>query len=913
MSRVLAVTLSTLALTALSALEIRGAAIRIPNPESQIPAVAQQPDSVDVFVRRLEPIVQRADAMALIALLSSSASRNRAADFASTELLPGAAHVVVQERDRQALQGAPSGSGYRLMVDVFADFGGHARISTWRLDIARLGGAAGDREWAIQDEERISSVENVYRLALNTTKQFAARGLRLSSEDIDLTLADGSVFVSDIDSGTTALVLMGHGTMNFHPSPETERGQVKIFCGSEALDTGFGAAFIRINPVDFESLVAASQIQPVPVDSRELKRAQEVFRDESIKSFVIDLGDLSRDTWSLVPSGGDFIAEVRTRKYDSLTYAKSSSEAEDVTLFDRKRKHNIALYPSKEKLARRGAFYNEDDLLEYDILDYDVDISAYPDRQWIDGHAIMRVKVRSYGIGTMTIRLADPLTVQSIVSREYGRLFAVRVRNQNMVVVSLPTFVPKDTQMTLTINYSGRLEPQTPDRETVQAGQISEGDLPLMSAERNYLYSNRSFWYPQATVSDYASAKIRVTVPMTMECVASGQLDPGFPLPLDPKDGLPARKIYVFTASQPLRYLSFIVSRFARAETATIGFEKSALNISVEANPRQVARGHDLLDRAVDIAVFYDSILKDVPYSSFTIALVESDLPGGHSPGYFAALNQPLPTSPLVWRNDPAAFSGFPDFFIAHEMAHQWWGQAVGWRNYHEQWLSEGFAQYFAALYAQHERGDDLFASVLKHMRRWAIEKSDQGPVYLGYRLGHVRDESRIFRALVYNKGAMVLHMLRRLVGDEAFFNGLRRYYREMRFRKAGTEDFRAAMEAETGRKLDRFFDKWIYGSTLPKLRLAYNVEGTSLVVHVEQVGDLFDVPVTLTLQYADRKPVDLVVPVSERIVDRRFPIPAPPRSVDVNKDESSLADVTVGRWPPLAAHPPARTAQTPE
>ena len=166
------------------------------------------------------------------------------------------------------------------------------------------------------------------------------------------------------------------------------------------------------------------------------------------------------------------------------------------------------------------------------------------------------------------------------------------------------------------------------------------------------------------------------------------------------------------------------------------------------------------------IALFYHSLIGDVPYSSFTIALVESDLPGGHSPGYFAALNQPLPTSQLVWRNDPAAFSSFPDFFLAHELAHQWWGQAIGWRNYHEQWLSEGFAQYFAALYAQKQKGDDVFASVLRQLRKWGMDNSDQGPVYLGYRLGHVRDQSRIFRALVYNKGAAVLHMLRRLVGD---------------------------------------------------------------------------------------------------------------------------------------------------
>ena len=78
-------------------------------------------------------------------------------------------------------------------------------------------------------------------------------------------------------------------------------------------------------------------------------------------------------------------------------------------------------------------------------------------------------------------------------------------------------------------------------------------------------------------------------------------------------------------------------------------------------------------------------------------------------------------------------------------------------------------------------------------------------------------NDGRVFRALVYNKGAVVLHMLRRLVGDEAFFRGLRRFYAESRFTKAGTDDFRAAMEAESGRSLERFFERWIYGSTLPQ------------------------------------------------------------------------------------------------
>ena len=67
--------------------------------------------------------------------------------------------------------------------------------------------------------------------------------------------------------------------------------------------------------------------------------------------------------------------------------------------------------------------------------------------------------------------------------------------------------------------------------------------------------------------------------------------------------------------------------------------------------------------------------------------------------GYFAVISTPVSFATLNWRGDPASFENFPQFFLAHELAHQWWGQAIGWKNYHEQWISEGFAQYFAALY----------------------------------------------------------------------------------------------------------------------------------------------------------------------------------------------------------------------
>jgi hypothetical protein len=98
--------------------------------------------------------------------------------------------------------------------------------------------------------------------------------------------------------------------VNFHPTPDTEKGQVRIFCGADALETKFEAAYIRVNPYDVAALVEPSQLTAVAPDARELRRAQEIFREDSQNSFLIDLGDLSRDSWSLLPGSGDFVAEI---------------------------------------------------------------------------------------------------------------------------------------------------------------------------------------------------------------------------------------------------------------------------------------------------------------------------------------------------------------------------------------------------------------------------------------------------------------------------------------------------------------------------------------------------------------------------------------------------------------------------
>jgi hypothetical protein len=647
-----------------------------------------------------------------------------------------------------------------------------------------------------------------------------------------------------------------------------------------------------------------------------MRRAAAVFDEYIGRTLQVDLGDLSRERWSLVPPGDDLIAELRTRRHGSLTYARSGNEAEDVALFERRRRRNISIYASAEKLAERGRFYSDDDLVDYDVLAYDIETEFDPRRLWIDGHARIKLRIRAPAASTLTLKLAESLIVRGIHSPGMGRLLHLRTVGQNSVLVNLPATIVAGTDLWLNVTYGGRLEPQELDREAIQVTQeVQENVIPL---EPRYMYSNRSFWYPQSVVTDYATMTLRMTVPAEYDVVASG--DPGGP-PVPPpgvvEAGQRPKKVFVFTSHEPLRYIACAVSRFNPVATAQLSIPStrdaapvvaagagawqrgptasgdSELKLYVQANPRQVSRARGLTETAKTLFSFYAGLIGDAPYPSFTLAVSESDLPGGHSPAYFAVLNQSVPGAPTTWRNDPVSFDEYPHFFLAHEMAHQWWGQAVGWKNYHEQWISEGFAQYFAALYGQRERGDEVFGDLLRQMRATAMQASSQGPVYLGYRLGHIKGEGRVFRALVYNKGAMVLHMLRRLVGDEAFFGGLRAFYQEWRFRKAGTDDFRKAMERATGRSLDRFFEDWIYGDVVPSVSVGYRQpDAQSVVVRLEQRGTPAEFPLTLRVNYRTGESEEIVVALSERVTERTIPLRGALRDIDANADHAALVRI---------------------
>ncbi len=857
---------------------------------------AQDADPVTGLLDRIQDVASRGDRAAFRAMAAPDAAGDALTRFATRWLSSTTTAATLRERERSDL----AGGGQRVLVEALVAAGGTGRVATWRFDLE-----PEDAGWRIRDVATLGAVEGLYRLALDDSRQWRAHDLVVRAEDFELRLPAGDVFLAEASGAATAAVLLGRGEMIFTPAPETERRQLQIFAGSETLRTSFDVAFLRFRPEDASRRLPSDQLTTTEVDPGQLARAQRVFAEESIKSFVVDLADLSAASWSLLPSPGDLVAEVRTGRYDTLTYLQSSADAEDVGLFDRRRRKNIASYTSKARLAARGRAYDEDDAAIYDVLDYDVNADFTPHRSWLQGTTRMRLRIRAASTSSLSVRLSDSLVPHAVTSNRFGRMLYLRVLNQNRLVINLPESMTQGQDLSLSISYAGRIEPQSLDREALQIDQQQPQEPPrrfeppplVIQPQPAWLYSNRSDWYPQAPISDYATATIRLTVPDDFGAVCSGAPASGSPVTIRTNDG-GTKRLFAFGAASPIPYLACAIARFREEDDRTAAEAVAApagpgttLALRLMDGARDRGRSRSTLEHARRIAEFYGSIVGEIPYPRLTLATVESYVPGGHAPAYMVVLRQPIPQTPFVWGDDPASFEGFEDFFLAHELAHQWWGQAVGWENYHEQWLSEGFAQYFAALYAEHDRGAGTFRDILRRLVRWTRSDSDEGPVSLGYRVGHLRSDPRAFRAIVYNKGAIVLHMLRLLAGDEAFFDGVRRYYRAHRFSKAGTGDLRTAMEQASGQSLSAFFDQWVYGQALPTVHVDWTAEADALRLNVRQAS-AFTVPLPVTLVYADGTRTQTIAALRDAQETIDLPLSGPLRTAEFNADGTVPVDV---------------------
>jgi hypothetical protein len=188
-----------------------------------------------------------------------------------------------------------------------------------------------------------------------------------------------------------------------------------------------------------------------------------------------------------------------------------------------------------------------------------------------------------------------------------------------------------------------------------------------------------------------------------------------------------------------------------------------------------------------------------------------------------------------------------------HEISHQWWGHIIGWDSYHDQWMSEGFAEFSASLYVQATRGNDKFIDFWEDHRKQIIQSSPAtrdkkpytiGPVTQGYRLSNAKTGAA-YQFLVYPKGAFILHMIRMMMYNrggpgDAKFQAMMKDFIQAHFNQdVSTEDFKQGVEKGMGGNMDWFFNEWVYGTEMPSYRFDYQLSdgGTTLNGKVTQSG----------------------------------------------------------------------------
>jgi hypothetical protein len=257
--------------------------------------------------------------------------------------------------------------------------------------------------------------------------------------------------------------------------------------------------------------------------------------------------------------------------------------------------------------------------------------------------------------------------------------------------------------------------------------------------------------------------------------------------------------------------------------------------------------------------------------------LTVAPIPGGFGQGFpglvylstFAYID--AVSRPAVLR-DAREQVFYSDLMVPHEVAHQWWGSVISTAHSEDEWLLEALANYSSLLWLEKKKGVKEMEAVLNGYRSELQEKDSQGktyesagPIVWGDRL-NVQPVSRTWRAITYGKGTWIMHMLRRRMGDDAFFKLLAELRRRYEFKLVTTADFQAlARELRprglTAEGIDAFFDNWVYATGIPTLKLRYTVAGVAPAVKLSGsldqsgAGDDFSMDAPVEVQFAKGPP----------------------------------------------------------
>jgi hypothetical protein len=707
---------------------------------------------------------------------------------------------------------------------------------------------------------------------------FTVKDLSLRRDAGLFTFRDGTFYLyGEVGGMTTGAVFLGNGTLHVEPPSVMERRQLKLVMKTEVLDEPFTSAVFEFTDRTAAELQKGSTGSAPGSGSAvsQAQEAQKLFRDnlkDDVEARLLE--DVAR------PGGGGefFLADMKGPMFskrliyimdphgaigvepEEVGLLTSSEEGFDVTLGFR----------SEEQRKKARATVNDMFRIPQQTIDMTIEKNGR-----MSGTVVSAVAAAENGVQVVPLMLAPTLRVSGVWGPSGEALDYIQEDKYHdadfAVVLQKPLKAGETIQ--ITTQYAGK-------------------DVVRDMGNGNYFLTARESWYPnvEGELGNYAQYHMTFHTPKNVQVIATGNRV------TEREDG--QQKISVWQTLTPIAVAGFNIGQFKsdqserNKDVQVVTYANTALadNYSALPNARGMVLGTLSTTGMLKVATsegdaaiqIYTDFFGPLPYDHVSLTQQTACNYGQSWPTlvylpicYFwddTVQHQLglLDSDPSYWK-----------IVTAHEVAHQWWGQTVGFASYRDQWMSEGFADFSASLFLMETRKDQKeYRDFWALLRRRLLEKNaqgvrpvDVGPVVMGTRVSTSRSGGDVYQMLIYPKGAYILHSLQMLFwtskdGEGPFKAAMHDFVKSYQNKAATTEDFKAVMERDMppwmdidkNHKLDWFFNAYVYGTEVPKYTMTSTFEkkGEETIAHfaVTQggVSDDFTMMVPVYIEFADKR-----------------------------------------------------------
>lgn len=514
---------------------------------------------------------------------------------------------------------------------------------------------------------------------------------------------------------------------------------------------------------------------------------------------------------------------------------------------------------------------------DFDIEHIKLDLKVDEKQKSISGQAFITLKPFLNGLREITLD-SNALAVTQVLLAEKKLTYETYA---NKLAVTLDKDYNSDETITIAISYSAKpkkgmffIEPDQsyPKRLNQVWTQCQPDDAPN--------------WFPCVNFpGDKHTSEIRATVNSKFTTISNGRL---VSVSEDSKN---STKTYHWKQDQPhASYLmSLIIGEYEEVSQEFNGTKFSYL--IYKGKREQIEK---IFGRTTEMfKLFVEKFGHSYPYDKYSQTLVSDFTFSGMENTSATTLTDIL----LEWAltKDSTAQDISHDELIAHELAHQWWGNLVTCKSWHHNWLNEGFASYSEVIWREHAFGkEDSALYRLQDFNEYL--RQDLGESRRPVVFDHYAYSVELFDRHAYQKGSLIVHMLRRELGDEAFFKGIKHYLHKHAFKATETHDLKIAMEEATGRELDTFFHQWLYRAGYPEFSVSSHWDSNQKLLRlnvcqtqkVDKDTPLFSLKVDVEITTAKERK-EIKIPIEKENADYYFPLESKPLMVVFDKGDHIL------------------------